>query len=247
MLPACPGLARGDRGRAQPHGDIDRGRSPKAMACAVSGALTNLGRKDASRNDSCACSGRRGRSCRPILRLHTDGRLGWRRADLVRRRAAHSSIGHCGARDGRLMPPRPPLPGCRSHCRPRSSCRAGWHAAGQAANRPCEGQRSDNALPLCRRRRGNPDSGLLRFAEVGRSFVRNGARRICCQVGPLLAGASLPMKDRATVAIGLAPATAAVGNFAYPVWGRRIASPTFIWRHRGARGPRLGPDQSNLS
>ena len=41
------------------------------MACAVSGASTNLGRKDASRNDNCACSGRRGRSCRPILRFHT--------------------------------------------------------------------------------------------------------------------------------------------------------------------------------
>ena len=148
------------------------------MACAVSGALTNRGRKDASRNDSCACSGRRGRSCRPILRLHAHGRLGWRRADLVRRRAAHSLVGHRGARDGRLMPSRPPLPGRRSHCRPRSSRRACRHSAGQIANRPCEGQWPDDALPLRGRRRGNPDSGLLRVAEVGRSFVRNGARRI---------------------------------------------------------------------
>jgi len=187
------------------------------MACAMSGALTNLGRKDASRNDSCACSRGRGRSCGPILRLHAHGRLGWRRADLVRRRAAHSPVGHRGARNGRLMPSRPPLPGRRPRCRPRSSRRARWHAAGQVANRPCESQRPDDALPLRGRRRGKPDSGLLRFAEVGGSFVRNGAERICCQVGPLLAGASLPMKDRATVAIGLALATAAVGTFAYAV------------------------------
>lgn len=147
------------------------------MACAVSGALTNLGRRDASRNESCACSGRRGRSCRPILRLHTDGRLGWRRADLVRRRAAPSPVGHCGARwRARAFPAIPS--GCRSHCRPRSSRRARWHTAGQVANRPCEGQRPDNAQPLSGRRRGNPDSGLLRVAEVRGSFVRNGARRI---------------------------------------------------------------------
>lgn len=180
----------------------------------------SLGLRGASRNDSCACSGRRGRSCRPILRLHAHGRLGWRRADLVRRGAARSPVGHRGARNGWLVPSRPSLPGCRPHCSPRSSRRARWHAAGQAANRPCEGQRPDDALPLRRRRRGNPDSGLLRVAEVGGSFLRNGARRICSQVGPLLAGTPLPMKDRATVAIGLALAVAVLGSIAYALWGR---------------------------
>ena len=137
----------------------------------------SLGPRGASRNDSCACSGRRGRSCRPILRLHADGRLGWRRADQVRRRAAPSPVGHRSARwRARAFPAIPS--GCRSHCRPRSSRRARWHTAGQDANRPCEGQRPDNAQPLSGRRRGHPASGLLRFAEVRESFVRNRARRI---------------------------------------------------------------------
>lgn len=163
------------------------------MASAVAGASTSLGLRDASRNDPVPhpCGSRR--SCRPIVRLHAGGRMGRRRADLVRRRSAYSPLGHRGARNGRVVPCGPSLPCRRTHSRARSSREAARRAHRHAAHRACSGRGSDDALPLGWRRRGQSDGRLLHLAAVGRPKLRDGPRRLCGPMGSLLAGASVPV------------------------------------------------------
>jgi len=73
-------------------------------------------------------------------------------------------------------------------------------------------------LPVFGRRWGNPDSRLLRLAEVGRSFVRDGSRRICSQVGSLLAEPSLPLKNPTAVLIGLMLSATDLSDIFYAAW-----------------------------
>lgn len=163
------------------------------MASAVAGASTSLGLRDASRNDLFAHTRGNGRPCRAIVRLHAGRRMGRRRADLVRRGAAHSPLGHRGARNGRVVPCGTPLPGRRTHSRARSSREAARQPHRHAANGSCSGRGPDDALPLGWRCRGQSDGRLLHLAAVGRPKLRDGARRLCGPLGSLLAGASVPV------------------------------------------------------
>lgn len=153
----------------------------------------SLGQKGASRNDPVAHPCSNGCPCRAIVRLNPGRRMGRRRADLVRRGAAYSSLGHRGARNGRVVPCGPPLPRRRSHRCARSSREAARRAHRHAAHGACNGRGSDDALPVSWRRRGQSDGGLLHLAPVGRPQLRDGPRWLCGPMGSLLARASVPV------------------------------------------------------
>lgn len=125
------------------------------MACAVSGASTNLGRKDASRNDNCACSGRRGRSCRPILRFHTLAVWDGDGPNWCAERP-HIRLWGIGARE------------IDGSCRPGHPCPAADPIAAR-----------DHLAELVGTPQGKLRTGHVKVSgPTMRSFVRNRARRI---------------------------------------------------------------------
>ena len=132
-------------------------------------------------------------SCRSVVPLHPNSGVGRRRADLVRRGAAYPSVGHRSARDGRDVQSGASLPCGRPDRGARSSGDPAGHAQRRSAHRPYIGARSDDALPLGRRRWRQSNRGLLHVAPFGRPILRDGPRWLCREMGQILARASLQL------------------------------------------------------
>lgn len=127
------------------------------------------------------------------LRLHPYRGVGRRWTNLVRGRSAYTPLRYRHSRDGWNLSSMASLPRRRPHRGTRSSCRIarqGWRCATHRS-RHCG--RTGYAMQVSWFGRRQSHGRILQFAPIGRYFLRDGARRLCGEMGSVLARSSLQL------------------------------------------------------
>lgn len=127
------------------------------------------------------------------LRLHPYRGVGRRWTNLVRGRSAYTPLRYRHSRDGWNLSSRASLPRRRPHRGTRSSCRFARQAWRCATHWPCHRIRAGYAMQVSWFGRRQSHRRILHFTAIGRYFLRDGARWLCCEMGSVLARSSLQL------------------------------------------------------
>ncbi len=156
-------------------------------------ASTNRGPMVSNRDDVHTPACRFHRPCGADLRLHPNSGVGRRWTNMVRGRSAYTPLRYRHSRDGWDMSSKASLPRRRSHRGTRSSCRIArqpWRCAPHGSRNRA---RASYAMQVSWFGRRQSHGRILQFAPIGRYFLRDGARRLCREMGSVLARSSLQL------------------------------------------------------
>ncbi len=127
-----------------------------------------------------------GHPFRPEFCLHANRCLGWRWADLVRGRTAHSPVGYSRPGNGWQLQSRSSLSKGRAGCIPRPPRVACRRTSRCQCNGACAGPWPCHALHLEGRGRGQSYGCFLHVAAFRRPVLCYGSRRLCRARGQVL-------------------------------------------------------------